>query len=111
MVKYKNSSNNSNHRKTTPNNNKNNNKKEKKGYKRLATMGKVSTNLINELYYPLDAVNRFLNLALQSTDDDSQNRQFLLESKSGVRKMLTLVKRLNDYAQKMEKEMMKVLWK
>jgi len=78
----------------------------KKRYKKrkLVSMGRISKNLINELYHPLDAVHRFINLALQITDDDSQNRQFLLESKSGVRRMLLLVKKLNDCTRKMEKE-------
>lgn len=75
--------------------------------RKLVSMGRTSTDIINELYDPLDAVNRFINLALQITDDDSQNRQFLLESKSGVRKMLGLVKKLNDCSRKMEKEIRK----
>jgi len=82
----------------------------KKRYRKrkLAHMGRISKNLVNELYHPLDAVHRFINLALQITDDDSQNRQFLLESKSGVRRMLLLVKKLNDCTRKMEKEIKKI---
>lgn len=82
---------------------------QKKTYRKrkLVSMGRASTDIINEMYHPLDAVNRFINLALQITDDDSQNRQFLLESKSGVRKMLGLVKKLNDCSRQMEKEIKK----
>ena len=76
--------------------------------RKLVYMGRISKNLINELYHPLDAVHRFINLALQITDDDSQNRQFLLESKLGVRRMLLLVKKLNDCTRKMEKEIKKI---
>jgi len=78
-------------------------------YKRIASLGKVSVDIINELYKPTDAINRLLNLTLQHTDEDSQGRQFLLESKSGIRKMASLLDKLNLYAQKMEKELRNVL--
>ena len=71
---------------------------------KLASMGKLSADTINKLYKPIDAVNRFLNLALQSIEEDSQGRQFLLESKLGIRKMSALIKRLNNYAKQIEKE-------
>jgi len=70
---------------------------------RLASMGKASITIINRLYNPIDAVNRFLNLALHNIEEDSQNRQFLLESKYGVRRMSVLLKRLIKYAKQMEK--------
>ncbi|MFH1594736.1 MAG: hypothetical protein ABID09_08595 [Candidatus Omnitrophota bacterium] len=78
-------------------------------YKRLASMGKVSVDIINKLYDPIDAINRFINLALQSVEEDSQSRQFLLESKSGIRKMSSLLNELNIYAGKLEKEMRVIL--
>ena len=78
-------------------------------YKKLATMGKVSVDIINELYNPIDATNRFINLALQSIEEDSQGRQFLLESKSGIRRMSSLLERLDKYARKLEKEIAKAL--
>lgn len=78
-------------------------------YRRLASMGKASVNIINELYKPTDAINRFLNLTLQHTDEDSQERQFLLESKSGIRRISTLLKKLDNYAKKLEKEITQIL--
>ena len=78
-------------------------------YKKLATMGKLSANIINELYNPIDATNRFINLALQSIEEDSQGRQFLLESKSGIRRMSSLLEKLDKYAKKLEKEIEKAL--
>lgn len=78
-------------------------------YKRLASMAKVSFDLINELYKPTDAINRFINLTLQETAEDSQNRQFLLESKSGVRRISFLLKKLNVHAKKLEKEIVQIL--
>ncbi len=88
------------------NNSKNNNNNRE--YKRLISMGRRSVNIVNELYNPIDAINRFINLALQHIEEDSQSRQFLLESKTGVRKMSALLKRLNNYAKKMEKEMVRI---
>ena len=80
----------------------------KKKYDKLATMGEISRNIINRLYSPIDATNSFLNLALQSTGEDSQSRQFLLESKLGLRRLSVLIKRLEHYAKKMEKEFYEV---
>lgn len=71
-------------------------------------MCKASTGLIDKLYNPLDAINRFINLALQSVEENSQSRQFLLESKQGVRKTSCLLKRLNNYTRKIEKEIREI---
>lgn len=77
-------------------------------YKRFTSMGRVSTGIINELDSPIDSINRFINLALHTIGEDSQTRQFLLESKQGVRKTARLLKRLNNYAKKMEKEFRRI---
>ena len=71
-------------------------------------MGKTSAGIINELYNPIDAINRFINLALQSLAEDSQSRQFLIESKKGIRKTSVLLKRLNNYVKRIEKESHKI---
>jgi hypothetical protein len=73
-------------------------------YKKFASMGRVSVGIINELDSPIDSINRFINLALQTIGEGSQSRQFLLESKQGIRETARLLKRLNNYAKKMEKE-------
>jgi hypothetical protein len=95
MVDFKHNTRSNNHKKGT---------RRKKSYDRLASMGSASMNIINKLFTPIDATNRFLNLALQTVEEDSQSRQFLLESKMGLRRMSSLLKRLNTYAKKMEKE-------
>ncbi len=77
-------------------------------FKRLMTMGKISSNIINELYSPIDSINRFINLALQAMGDNSQGREFLLESKEGIRKTSQLLKKLNNYAKKIEKEFQEI---
>jgi len=82
--------------------------KKKVRYKKLVSMGRISTGIINELYSPIDSINRFINLALQNIGEDSQTRQFLLDSKQGVRKTSHLLKRLDDYAKKIEKEFLEI---
>jgi hypothetical protein len=41
---------------------------------------------------------------LQTIEEGSQSREFLLESKEGISKTLALLKRLNNYAKKIERE-------
>lgn len=73
-------------------------------FKRLSLMGKKYKGIINEISNPIDATNRFINLALHSIGDETQGRQFLLESKQGIKKMSSLLKKLNDYSKEIEKE-------
>ena len=75
-----------------------------KSLKRLSLMGKKYNGIINEITSPIDATNRFINLALHSIGDHSQGRQFLLESKQGIKKTTLLLKKLNDYSKKIESE-------
>ena len=76
--------------------------------RRLASMGAINKGLINELYSPIDATNRFINLALQAIGENPQGRQFLLESKEGIRKTSLLLKKLNNYAKKIEEEIQNI---
>jgi hypothetical protein len=77
-------------------------------FKKLSMMGKRCKDIINEISGPIDSTNRFINLALNTVEDNSQGRQFLLESKQGVRKTAVLLKKLNDYSQKIEKEILEM---
>ena len=79
-------------------------KETSKRYKRFDSIGKASIGVINEMYSPIDSINRFINLALDTIGENSQSRQFLLESKQGIRKASALLKRLDNYARKLEKE-------
>ena len=79
-----------------------------KQYKKLLSMGQASKSIINELDSPIDSVNRFINLALQTIEEDSHSRQFLLESKQGIRRTAKLLRRLNNYAKKMERELQEI---
>jgi hypothetical protein len=72
--------------------------------KKLSLMRSKYKGIINEISSPVDSTNRFINLALNTVGDNSQGRQFLLESKQGIKKTAALLKKLNDYSQKIEKE-------
>jgi len=77
-------------------------------YKKLESFRRASVDLISKLFTPIDTTNRFINLALHHIDEGSQSRRFLLESKSGVRKMTALLKELDAYAKKMEAEISEI---
>lgn len=77
-------------------------------FKKLSAMGKRCKGILSEISNPIDSTNRFINLALNTVGDNSQGRQFLLESKQGVKKTAVLLKRLNDYSQKIEKEILEI---
>lgn len=77
-------------------------------YRKLASLGKISVGIMNEICGPIDSVNRFINLTLQTIDENSQGREFLLESKEAIRKTSVLLKRLSNYAKKIEKEIREI---
>ena len=77
-------------------------------YKKFESSRRASMDIINKLFTPIDTTNRFINLALHHMDEGSQSRRFLLESKSGVRTMTTLLKELDAYAKKMEAEISEI---
>ncbi len=77
-------------------------------FKRLASMGRTYAAILTEISTPIDAANRFINLTLQSIDEKSQHREFLLESKKGLRKTAGLLERLTLYAGKIEREIRKL---
>lgn len=72
--------------------------------KKIAVMCRECISVIDELFAPLDAANRFINLALQNTQEDSQIRQFLLESKEGIKISSVLLKKLDDNTRRIERE-------
>lgn len=73
-------------------------------YKKIISMCKTAKGIINGLHSPIDSVNRFINLALQTIGEDSPSRQFLIESKQGIRKTSSLLKKVDNYTKKIEKE-------
>ena len=87
---------------------KSNNKESSKGSKNLPLMCKAAIKTVNQLYNPIDAINRFINLALHSLEEGSQNRQFLIDSKRGIRKTSLLLRRLTNYTKSIEREVNKI---
>lgn len=77
-------------------------------HKRLIAMYKRSMGIINDLCSPIDVTNRFINLTLQTIEEGSQSREFLLESKRSIRKTSDLLKRLNCYAKEIEREIVEI---
>ena len=77
-------------------------------FKKLSLLRSKYKGIINEISSPVDSTNRFINLALDTVGDNSQGRQFLLESKQGIKKTAALLKRLNDYSLKIEKEIVEM---
>lgn len=75
-----------------------------KRYKKLVSIGEISKEIISDMSSPIDATNRFINLALHSIGENPQGRQFLIESKEGIRKTSVLLQKLNQYARKLEEE-------
>jgi hypothetical protein len=76
--------------------------------KKLLSMGEISNGIVNELYSPIDSTNRFINLALQSIGENPQGRQFLLESKEGIRKMAILLQKLKEHTEMIESEIREI---
>ncbi len=81
---------------------------EKERLAKLVSMGRISINLINELASPIDSINRFINLALQTAGEGSQSRQFLLQSKEGVHQTSLLLQQINSYAKRIEQELQEI---
>jgi hypothetical protein len=73
-------------------------------YKKLSSIGEASKGILNDMSSPIDATNRFINLALQSIGENPQGRQFLIESKEGIRKTSLLLQKLSQNIRKFEEE-------
>lgn len=81
------------------------NKDLKRRFKKLASIGEISKEILSDIASPLDATNRFINLAMHSIGDGDEGRQFLIQSKEGIRKTSVLLEKLNLCARKLEEEM------
>ena len=84
------------------------NKKESIRFRSVASMCKTATAIISQLYNPIDTSNRFINLALQSLEEDSQSRQFLIDSKHEIRRASILLKRLIIFTKEMEEQLQRI---
>ncbi len=64
----------------------------------LIAVGKLSTNLAHELNNPLDAIRRYVNLALDQVMEDSLAREYLLKAKKGIRQAVHVIRGLLHYS-------------
>ena len=59
--------------------------------------GRLATGLIHELNNPLDGIIRYINLSLNCLGEESIVREYLLESKKGLNRIVKIVRSLLDF--------------
>ena len=64
----------------------------------LVSMGKLAAHLVHELNNPLDAIRRYVNLALNQASEDSLTREYLLKTKEAVRRTLQVIQGLLQFS-------------
>lgn len=64
----------------------------------LVSMGKLAAHLVHELNNPLDAIRRYINLALDQASEDSLTREYLLKTKGAVRRTLQVIRGLLQFS-------------
>ena len=64
----------------------------------LVSVGKLASNLAHELTNPLDAIRRFVNLALDESLEDSLTREYLLKAKRGIRRAVNVIRGLLQFS-------------
>ncbi|MFH1678451.1 MAG: GAF domain-containing sensor histidine kinase [Candidatus Omnitrophota bacterium] len=60
-------------------------------------MGKFSAGLIHELNNPLDGIIRYVNLSLNCLGEESIIKEYLLEAKNGLNRIVKIVRSLLDF--------------
>ncbi|MBI1977244.1 MAG: GAF domain-containing sensor histidine kinase [Candidatus Omnitrophica bacterium] len=65
----------------------------------LVALGKSLAHLGHELANPLDAVRRFVNLALDQVGEESPARNYLLKAKQGIRRTIQVIRGIRELAQ------------
>ena len=58
----------------------------------LVSIGKLSSHLAHEMTNPIDAIRRFVNLALDQVGQESMAREYLLKAKKGIRRSLQVIR-------------------
>ncbi|MDA9101190.1 GAF domain-containing sensor histidine kinase [Omnitrophica bacterium] len=72
-----------------------------KNQEALVSVGKLATNLTHELNNPLDAIRRYVNLALDQSLEDSLTREYLLKAKKGIRRAIGVIRGLLHYSREL----------
>ncbi|MBN2121197.1 MAG: GAF domain-containing sensor histidine kinase [Candidatus Omnitrophica bacterium] len=73
-------------------------KKDIDRYKKFSSLGKFVGGLVHEINNPLDGVIRYINLSLDSAQDDTVLREYLLEAKKGMTRIAKFVRSLLDFS-------------
>jgi signal transduction histidine kinase len=73
-------------------------KQEQKGNENYIQLGKLAANLTHELNNPMDAIRRYVNLALDKAAEDSLTREYLGKAKKGIRRAIRIIRSLLELA-------------
>lgn len=69
----------------------------------LARIGKLSSNLAHELNNPLDSIRRYVNLALDQSEEESLPREYLGKAKRGIRRAVQVIRGLLQFSRECSK--------
>ena len=67
-------------------------------HKKLSSLGKFVGGVVHELNNPLDGVIRYINLSLNSIEENSVSKEYLLEAKKGLNRIAKFVRSLLDFS-------------
>ncbi|MBP7088268.1 MAG: GAF domain-containing protein [Candidatus Omnitrophica bacterium] len=67
-------------------------------HKKLSSLGKFVGGVVHELNNPLDGVIRYINLTLDSMEENGVSREYLLEAKKGLSRITQFVRSLLDFS-------------
>lgn len=73
-------------------------KKEKALLEKYASVGKLAANVVHEINNPLDGIIRYTNMILEKTDDGSVAKEYLLEVKKGLNRILNTTNSLLKFS-------------
>ncbi len=62
----------------------------------LVALGKLASHIAHELANPLDAIRRFVNLALDQVEPEGLAREYLLKVKQGIRRSVQVIRGLRE---------------
>ncbi len=65
---------------------------------RHAVIGKLAARVAHELNNPLDGILRFINLSIALKGEDDQTREYLMECKKGLERMVGIVGSLLEFS-------------
>jgi len=78
-------------------------KKTLEHYKNFSSLGKLAGGFVHEISNPLDGIIRYVNLSHDGTDESSIVREYLLEAKQGLSRVVKIVRSLLDFSWNLSK--------